>query len=331
MKTILSICNTKSLKALLCSALISSASALAGDGGQQMSHISFATGSVNGVYYPAGGIICKLINENKDVKTKCFTESTSGSVGNLISSRTNKSSIGFSQNDWLYYSSRGEGIFKDYGADESLRTLFTLHTEAFYLIVKKDSQINSVDDLVGKNVSIGLEQSGMRWTIQRLFEMTKVKQKDLKKTFELKPSDEIKSFCEGQIDAMFMIYGSPNPITRELIESCDAKLVGIDDKYIAELVKKYPFYSKAFIKKGLYNDTQSAIKTLGIKSSVFTTTELSDETAYQIAKIVSQNLQSLSQASDVFKDIKPNEISQGGVVPLHNGSLRYFKEAGFVK
>ncbi len=308
-----------------------SKASLAGASSQSVPHISFATGSVNGVYYPAGGTICKIINENTNPKVKCFTESTSGSVGNLVSSRSNPSSLGFSQNDWLYYSYRGEGVFKNSGADDKLRALFTLHTEALYMIVKKDSTIDSIDDLSGKNVSIGLEQSGMRWTLQRLLEVTKVKQFDFKKTLELKPSDEMKNFCDGDLDVMFMIYGTPNPITRELIESCGAKIVAIDDKYIDILVKKYPFYSKTVIQKGLYFDSQPNIKTLGIKSTVFTTTELDEELAYQITKSVANNIVSLSQASDVFKDIKPSDLAKGSVVPLHSGSLKYFKEIGIAK
>ncbi len=47
-------------------------------------YVSIGTGAITGVYYPAGGAICRLLNRGrKDHGIRCSVESTGGSVANL--------------------------------------------------------------------------------------------------------------------------------------------------------------------------------------------------------------------------------------------------------
>ena len=47
-------------------------------------YITVGTGGVTGVYYPAGGAICRLVNKDrKDHGIRCSVESTGGSVFNI--------------------------------------------------------------------------------------------------------------------------------------------------------------------------------------------------------------------------------------------------------
>ncbi len=46
--------------------------------------ITIGTGSVTGVYYPAGGAICKLVNKGRqEHNIRCSVESTGGSIYNV--------------------------------------------------------------------------------------------------------------------------------------------------------------------------------------------------------------------------------------------------------
>ncbi|MGL5284622.1 MAG: TAXI family TRAP transporter solute-binding subunit, partial [Aeromonas sp.] len=49
---------------------------------QAAEFISIATGAVTGVYYPAGGAICRLLNQRSDAP-RCAVESSAGSRDNL--------------------------------------------------------------------------------------------------------------------------------------------------------------------------------------------------------------------------------------------------------
>jgi TRAP-type uncharacterized transport system substrate-binding protein len=54
------------------------------DSRSDMSHLLLGTGSVQGVYFPIGGVICRLLNRHKDLhKIRCSLVSTGGSIYNL--------------------------------------------------------------------------------------------------------------------------------------------------------------------------------------------------------------------------------------------------------
>ena len=47
-------------------------------------YTNIGTGAITGVYYPAGGAICRLLNRGRNEHgIRCSVESTGGSVSNL--------------------------------------------------------------------------------------------------------------------------------------------------------------------------------------------------------------------------------------------------------
>ena len=67
--------------------------------------ITIGTGSVTGVYYPAGGAICKLVNKDRKAHNiRCSVESTDGSIYNVNSIRSGELEFGIVQSDWQYCS-----------------------------------------------------------------------------------------------------------------------------------------------------------------------------------------------------------------------------------
>jgi TRAP transporter TAXI family solute receptor len=116
-------------------------------------YITIGTGGVTGVYYPAGGAICRLVNRGrKEHGIRCSVESTGGSVYNLNALRAGEIDIAVAQSDWQYHDYMGTGPFKDVGTDKKLRSLFSLHSEPFTVLARADSGIKTFDSLVGKRV-----------------------------------------------------------------------------------------------------------------------------------------------------------------------------------
>jgi TRAP transporter TAXI family solute receptor len=58
---------------------------------------------------------------------------------------------------------------------------------------------------------------------------------------------------------------------------------------------------------------------------------VSDETAYQMTKLLFENLDKLSAAHAAAKAIDPAKALDGMPVPLHPGAERYYKEKGLIK
>ncbi|MFO0389790.1 MAG: TAXI family TRAP transporter solute-binding subunit, partial [Alphaproteobacteria bacterium] len=127
--------------------------------------ITIGTAGVTGVYYPAGGAICRLVNRGrKEHGIRCGVESTGGSINNLEMIRKRDLALGVVQSDLLFHAYKGDEIFSDVGADKDLRMLFALHSEPFTVITRRDAKIKDFDDLKGKRVDLGAPGSGMRAT-----------------------------------------------------------------------------------------------------------------------------------------------------------------------
>src|SRR5690606_8333081 len=94
-------------------------SASGGGAGQGQNFISIGTGGVTGVYYPAGGAICRLMNQKrKDHGIRCSVESTGGSVFNVNAIRSGELEFGVVQSDVQFNAYNGKANFADQGADQ---------------------------------------------------------------------------------------------------------------------------------------------------------------------------------------------------------------------
>src|SRR5690554_1689542 len=122
----------------------------------QQKFVSIGTGGVTGVYYAAGGAICRLVNKDRAQHgIRCSVESTGGSVFNVNTIKAGELDLGVVQSDVGYNAYNGEGQFKDAGAYKKLRSVFSIHPEPFPVVAGKDTGVKTFEDLQGIRFNIG--------------------------------------------------------------------------------------------------------------------------------------------------------------------------------
>ncbi|MCJ7838710.1 MAG: TAXI family TRAP transporter solute-binding subunit, partial [Burkholderiales bacterium] len=167
----------------------------------QQKFITIGTGGVTGVYYAAGGAICRLVN--KDRKThgiRCSVESTGGSVYNINTIRAGELDMGVAQSDWQYHSWKGDSVFKDQGPFKELRAVFSIHPEPFTVLVRKEAGVKTFADLKGKRFNIGNPGSGTRASMEELLGAMGWKTSDFSLASELKADEHGAALCDNKID-----------------------------------------------------------------------------------------------------------------------------------
>jgi len=307
--------------------------AAAGASAQDSQFITIGTGGVTGVYYPAGGAICRLVNAGRQEHgIRCSVESTGGSVYNVNTMRQGELDFGVVQSDVQYNALEGLGEeFEGQGPFEGLRAVFALHPEPFTVLARADSGIETFDDLKGERVNVSNPGAGSRATFEVLMEAKGWTMDDFALASELKSAEQSQALSDNNVDAIAFVVGHPNGSIQEATTTTDANLIPVSGPEVDALVEENPYFSKAVIPGGMYAGNPDDTETFGVRATFVTTADVSDEAVYQLVKAVFENFEEFKKLHPAFAILEKEEIVTSGMsAPLHPGAEKYFKEAGLM-
>ena len=294
--------------------------------------VTIGTGGVTGVYYPAGGAIARLVNKGKaEHGLRATVESTGGSVYNVNAIASGELDFGVVQSDVQFDAVKGQNKFAESGPNADLRAVFALHPEPFTVVARADSGIKNFEDLKGKRVNIGDPGSGQRSTMEVVLKKLGWTIADFKLASELKAAEMAGALCDNKIDAFAYTVGHPNGSIQEAHTACDAVLVNVTGPGIDELIAANPYYSKATIPGSLYRGNTADATTFGVSATVVSSAKVPAETVYQVVKAVFENFDEFKGLHPAFANLdKKHMIKDALSAPLHEGAIKYYKEAGLM-
>ena len=297
----------------------------------QQKYITIGTGGVTGVYYPAGGAICRLVNKDRAKHgIRCSVESTGGSVFNVNTIKAGELDMGVAQSDVQYNAVKGKAQFKE--PFPELRAVFALHPEPVTVVVRKEAGINSFSDLKGKKFNVGNPGSGTRATLDELISAMGWTLSDFALASELKADEHGPALCDGKIDGFFYLVGHPSANIQDPTTVCGAKLVSVTGPAVDKLVKANPYYAYATIPGGLYPNNPQETKTYGVLATFVSSSKVPADTVYQVVKAVFDNFDEFKKLHPAFQVLKPEHMIKDGLsAPLHDGAARYYREKGWLK
>ena len=294
--------------------------------------VTIGTGGVTGVYYAAGGAICRLMNKDR-AKTgiRCSVESTGGSVYNINTIRGGELDFGVTQSDWQYHAVKGDKVFAKDGAFGDLRAVFSLHPEPFTVVARKEANITKFEDFKGKRFNVGNPGSGTRASLEELLGAIGMKMSDFSLASELKADEHGAALCDNKIDGFFYGVGHPSANIQDPTTTCAAKLVSLTGPGIDKLVKSAPYYAYAEIPGGLYANNPQPTRTYGVLATLVTSAKVPDAVVYELVKSVFENFDDFKKLHPAFAHLDPKAMIKDGLsAPLHPGALKYYKEKGWI-
>ncbi len=298
----------------------------------QQQFVTIGTGGVTGVYYAAGGAICRLINMNRAQHgIRCSVESTGGSVFNLNTIRAGELDFGVAQSDWQYHAMKGSSQFESSGANTELRAVFSLHPEPATVLARKEAGVTTFEDLKGKRFNVGNPGSGTRATLETLISALGMTLSDFSLASELRADEHGAALCDNQIDGFFYTVGHPSANIQDPTTTCGAKLVSVSGPAVEKLIEDHPYYAQVEIPGGLYASNPDPVQTYGVLATFVTSTNTSPEVVYTMVKAVFDNFDDFKRLHPAFGNLKEEEMIKNGLsAPLHDGAVRYYKERGWM-
>ena len=153
-----------------------------------------------------------------------------------------------------------------------------------------------------------------------------------KSVTELTSSEQVKALCDGKIDAFGYSVGFPNG-AMEQAATCKAKASPIDltGSPVQGLIDGADYYAKAVIPKGTYSNQKKDATTFGVKATVVTSADVSEELVYLVTKAVMDNFDDFKAQHPAFGFLKKEDMIKAGLsAPLHPGAIKAYKEAGLM-
>ncbi|MFV5214830.1 TAXI family TRAP transporter solute-binding subunit [Azonexus caeni] len=298
----------------------------------QQKFVTIGTGGVTGVYYAAGGAICRLMNKDRAKHgIRCSVESTGGSVYNVNTIKAGELDFGVSQSDVQYNAIKGLAQFKDGGAMGDLRAVFALHPEPLTIVARKEANVKKFEDFKGKRFNIGVPGSGQRATMEVLLPAIGMKTADFSLVSELKPDEHGAALCDNKIDGFAFVVGHPAANIQDVTTTCGAQLVNVTGPGVDKLIASFPYYAKATIPGGLYANNPNGATTFGVVASIVSSAKVPDEVVYTLVKSVFENFDEFKKLHPAFSHLDPKTMIKDGLsAPLHNGAVKYYKEKGWM-
>jgi TRAP transporter TAXI family solute receptor len=282
------------------------------------------TGNISGIYYTTGSDICRLINRDKHFLSKCIAQAFPGPLESLTSLRNDEIDFAIVQSDWQRYAVNGSHLFDDYTAFKDLRSVLSLHDEAFTVIVRKNSNITSFKDLKNKKVDLGAIGSGVRQVFKELAKFNRISYRNMLVS-DRRPYEQAPALCSGAVDAVGLVRGHPNSLLQEVSNMCDIRLISLTDAEIATLTSKYPEFSKSEIEPDLYRGIAAPTTTVSTKATLVTTARSSEQMVNNLLKVIFYNIADLRRLHPVLNNLEPKEMAQEGhIAPLHPGAIKYY-------
>jgi uncharacterized protein len=302
------------------------------DPGSVRVSFQIATGMTEGVYFPVGQTIAGLISHPLGVG-RCDTAMVCGPAGVILSARTSEGSTdnlrsvnqglvdsGFADGDAIAAAVAGRGAFRR--SARHLRVIAALFPEEAHLVVAAKSGIQSVDDLRGRRVLMGLPNSASLLRARAILAAYRIRVREV-------ASDEpgAQMLKNDKVDAYFAVAGVPLDSIRDLLAQHAARLVPINGEGRDRLLQMEPQLSAATIPAGAYPGT-GTVETVSTRAYWVTRDSEPDALIYGLVRALFNpaNRGALAASHPSAREIGLNIAATNPPAPLHPGAARFYRE-----
>ena len=287
--------------------------------------INVLTGGTSGVYYPIGVGLSQLYSNGIE-GSKTSVQATKASVENLNLLQAGRGELAFALGDSVADAWNGveDAGFK--APLKKLRAIAGTYPNYIQIVASKESGITTLADLKGKRISVGAPKSGTELNARAIFKAAGLSYEDMGKVEFLPYAESVELIKNRQLDATLQSSGLGMAAIRDLAATLPINFVAIPVEITAKIDNAA--YQAASIPAGTYDGQDSDVPTVAITNILVSHEGVSDEVAYQMTKLMFDNLERLGNAHSAAKDIKLEGAAKGLPIPLHPGAERFYKEAG---
>ncbi len=303
--------------------LVISVVAGCGDSASEKKFLNIATGGTAGTYYPIGGAMAEILNNNIE-GMNASAQSTGATVANINMLQEGSVDLAIVQNDIAYYAANGIEMFDGKKID-NLRGIASLYPETCQIITLDATGIKSIAELKGKRVAVGAMGSGAEANARQILEAYGITYDDIDEQF-LSFSEAANALKDGNVDAAFLTAGYPTAAVQDIASQNPIRVLPVEADKADALIAKYPFYTKVVIPAGTYAGFEEDVPAISVMAMLVCTDKIDEQMGYDITKALFSNLDRIKAAHAVGKFITKESVMEGMPITMNAGAEKYFKE-----
>lgn len=210
------------------------------------------------------------------------------------------------------------------GEYHNIRTLFPMPFITVHLVVRGDSDIQSVGDLARRSFIAGGTGTFCQRQVAAIFETLGIA--DSVTAPEMELSGAPGALRNGQVDGYATCSAHPTPQLQELAATLPVRVLSFSAEELDAVVAATPGAGRVIIAAGTYAGIEADVETMAVPVGAYAT-NLDDATALAIVEAFWDSREGMAATNPWWAGVTPELVAQLGA-PLHEGVVAFYAERG---
>jgi TRAP transporter TAXI family solute receptor len=280
-----------------------------------------ASGEPLGEYFRLGRALQDYVS-GPDLQIRNYP--SAGSVENSVLANDRSVDLAIIQNDVAALAHTGEGIFAGAEPMTNLQAVASLFPEQIQIVVLKSSSIETLSDLKGKRIDIGLPRSGSRLNALQVIYAHGLELSDFDAVRSNGFSDAQEQLKNDELDAFFVTLAAPSQQLHNLAATHPIRLLSLDPDAQERLLASRPYFSASTLPANTYPGQDAEANTLSVMAMLVAHKEVPPTRVEQLLNGLFNQTDKIARQSFQASAISPETARTGLSIPLHPGAEQYY-------
>ena len=294
--------------------------------------VRIGTAGSGGNTYRVGAGMAALFNEKlTDIKLQTSVQATGGSVHNMELLADGEVEIATAGGSVAHQAYNNAGRFAERPKDRYKVVQFVSSiypNPVWFLAMDWAPEINSLRDLRGKRVSMGLVGSQGEAVWNQIMDIIGLTYEDVDEEFTVHQAaiDQVRN---RQIDAVVIPDAAGSSSIVQMMETGFARILDMDDDVITAMTENsldFPYTQPAGAVPGL----DEPRKTWASSVVLVARADVEEDLVYNMIKTVFENLDFLENIHPITRFWRTETALDGQTGDLHPGAVKYYREIGLM-
>ncbi len=289
--------------------------------------LSIGTSPQGSASYLTGAAVAKIVDEATDLQPRVIPEG--GSEVSLTRLNAGDLQLAIATTPPLYQAWNGGAEFKGQKQDK-VRVIAVLRTLRTALMVRRDSEIQGIEDIKGKRVADGFARvRAAALMLDAKLAAAGISKDDLTLVPVPDGGRAVDDLVSGNLDLTSFSLTSGK--TREADATVGIRYISVPDSEEAK-ARASEVLPGSFIESvepsPQYPGVDGPLNVLSSKYVLTASVNLDAESVYQITKALYENKQALVDTYAPMAEFDPDNMHPDVGVPYHDGALKFYEEIG---